>query len=133
MAFFEWEERFSVGVKSIDGQHKVLMGCVSNLADAIASKNTIRTDSAAQQLTTYAKIHFAHEELLFEIHKYPDRISHTNIHKKLFKGMELYLLKYRNNEIEADFLLNILKKWFEMHIIYEDMKYTQHFTKHEVH
>jgi hemerythrin len=40
MAFFDWEEKYSVGVKKLDAQHKKLFELVSAFYDRIHQKDT---------------------------------------------------------------------------------------------
>lgn len=133
MAFFNWNDRLSVNVESIDRQHRVLIGFINTLADHIINKKSgILIDSATNQLISYSKIHFSYEEMLFDIHNYPDNVEHLKLHDKLFVAIDAHIEKLKNKEIEADVVLDFLKKWLEIHIMNEDIQYSEYMTEKEV-
>jgi hemerythrin len=66
MALFDWKEDYSVGVASIDDQHKRLIAWINRLHEAMtagAAGNVMEQTLA--DLIDYTVYHFATEEKLF--------------------------------------------------------------------
>ena len=73
MPLIEWTDELSVGIESIDEQHKKLVNMINALNDAMLTNSsnellgTIFTGLAA-----YTQKHFAYEENMFAEYNYPD-------------------------------------------------------------
>ncbi len=66
MKSLEWKESYSVGVQSLNDQHKVLIGhlnTIYQLFDCPDNKNQVGT--LLSELEQYAQVHFKFEEDLF--------------------------------------------------------------------
>ena len=73
MAVFVWNEKFSVGMESMDDQHKHFLNLLNNLNDEMQRKNnaeTVRT--AINSLFTYGMFHFRAEEKILSSCGYPE-------------------------------------------------------------
>ena len=103
MALFEWKDSFSVGIGSIDEDHKGLINIINELFDAVShgvAKEHISSDLA--KLVDYTKTHFKREEIFFEKTNYPlleeHKLQHDVFIKKinnLFRaGLTLVLSEY---------------------------------------
>ena len=82
MAFMEWSSELSVGLDSVDDQHKWLLDATNRLHDAL---NQPQTDRAAvaeilEGLMDYTMNHFIMEEELFERFDYPQAARHKAMH-----------------------------------------------------
>jgi hemerythrin-like metal-binding protein len=124
-SFIEWNDNFSVRVKSIDEQHKIIVKSINELFKAITTSSSI--DSVPElidRLAEYAKRHFSYEEALMEEFNYELFQSHQESHQKFFLQIEYYRqkLEYDSHNISLS-LLYFLKKWLTKHILEEDMNY----------
>ena len=73
MALFEWSEKYSVGIREIDDQHKKLIGLVARLQDAMREgKGKAVLDKVLAELIQYTRTHFAAEERIMQTNGYPD-------------------------------------------------------------
>jgi len=124
--FIEWTEDLSVGVQEIDEQHKVLVGLLNKLYEAIILRQddpkTVR--SIINELNQYTIIHFAVEESLMRIFDYPAYEEHKRHHQELTKQVIDLRRKLQtdDNAISMD-LLNFLRHWLTEHIMGDDKKY----------
>jgi hemerythrin len=86
----EWNDRYAVGIRQIDDQHKVLLRLINNLyldcfnEDEGAKK---RFTLALYGLVSYIKYHFAGEEQLLERINYPDYAAHKRKHDEFIRDL----------------------------------------------
>jgi hemerythrin len=124
----EWNDELSVGIQEIDEQHKVLVGLVNEMHDAIhARKGSEAAREILQRLADYTKIHFAVEESLFRIFEYPGYEEHKAQHDELIKEINELQDKIDRGEGNISFqLLHFLKMWLTQHILDSDKEYSPH-------
>ena len=76
-----WNERFSVGVRKIDEQHKELIKMINKLIETKDTKVDSETISdILTKMTKYADYHFQTEEQYMIEYDYPDYSSHKEQH-----------------------------------------------------
>ncbi|MBI5594357.1 MAG: hemerythrin family protein [Deltaproteobacteria bacterium] len=125
MAFFEWKNDYSVGIAKIDDQHKVLVGFLNELFESMqAGKGKNALDSVLTNLVQYTKTHFASEESLMKLYKYPDYEAHKQKHDNM-TGHVLELKRQLDsgqisNPIQ---ITSFLKDWLSKHIMGTDKLY----------
>lgn len=127
----EWEDELSVGIEEIDEQHKVLVGLVNEMHDAIHERHGREASiRILQRLTEYTKIHFAVEESLMRIFDYPGYEEHKKQHEALIEEIVALWHKIENENAAISFqLLHFLKMWLTEHIMDSDKEYTPYFLK----
>lgn len=125
--FYEWQDNLSVGVPSIDRQHKVLIALINELHTAIeAGEGQAIAKHVLKKLINYAKAHFIYEEGLFTGQNYEATAEHLDSHRKI--EAKLADLKLRSNDPGynlSDELMLFLKNWLTNHILKEDMGYSE--------
>lgn len=123
--FMPWSPNFSVGVPSIDEQHKKLVAMVNTIHAGV--KQGIGKEAAAKvlnELAEYTVFHFKTEEDLFDKYGYPETDVHKAIHKDLVQKVVAFKEKFDKGRATVDFeLLNFLKNWLQNHICITDKKY----------
>lgn len=124
----EWNEKYSIGISSIDGEHLRLVQIINQFNESIR-----KGDSRAvivhifDRLFEYAIEHFENEEKMMKQQHYPDIEAHIDEHRKL-----LNTLKDLNKEKNYIFPTNVssfLNNWLIDHILTTDMKYKEYFHK----
>jgi hemerythrin-like metal-binding protein len=128
MALFTWNDEYSVGVQSIDKQHKKLFGMVNELHDAMsAGKGSQLAPAIIERLANYAQEHFAHEEDMMKLAKYPDFANHRAEHDKLVGEVARMARGIGDGSVGlAMRLQEFLCNWLKTHIAQRDKKYRGH-------
>lgn len=134
MAFMNWDDRLSVGVKALDEQHKVLVESVNKLHTAML-KGQARS-VVGELLNTLAKYtvdHFATEEKLMISTQYPDLALHKLQHQELTRQVGEHVARFDKGDITLSVgLLNFLSDWLVNHIQGDDKKYGPWLNSHGV-
>jgi len=127
--FVEWSEELSVGVEEIDEQHKVLVGLVNEMHDAIHQRHGSEVvQEILAKLADYTRIHFAVEESLMRILNYPGYEDHKEQHEELLQHVVELQEKVRTGKTSIGFeLMHFLKVWLTKHIMESDREYSEHF------
>lgn len=127
MSLIQWNSELSVGIASIDEQHKKLINMINALNDAL--ENGLADEVLATifaDLTVYTEEHFGYEERLFAEYGYSETAAHKNEHQALIKQVQ----ELKQKMLEGDFMIGVevmvfLKEWLLNHILKTDKAYTQ--------
>lgn len=121
-----WTDSLSVGITSIDNQHKKLIDLINTLFVEMNSGNSKQAvSSALGKLIEYTGSHFGFEEDLFAKHGYPEKDAHMAIHKKLVAQVVDFQKQFDTGEADVSIeLMEFLKDWLIKHIKGTDTKYT---------
>ncbi len=125
----KWSDGLSVGIQEIDEQHKVLVGLLNELNQAIHEKkgNAIGIQILGR-LAEYTRIHFAVEESLMRIFDYPGFEKHKAEHQALVEQVIKLQGKLKAGKASISFeLMHFLKIWLTKHIIESDKQYAPFF------
>ncbi len=125
MAFFTWDEKYSVGIKMIDSQHKQLFELISRFYEAICQKEAKRGMSEALQgLVDYTKTHFMTEEAYMLKYDYPLYKGHKLEHDIFIEKVAGFQTRFQEGRllIPAE-LANFFRDWLSKHILVKDQDY----------
>ncbi len=125
MAFMEWSSDLSVGINSIDTQHKVLIKYINELDEA-QKNNSERTELGRiiAGLVDYTVRHFQYEEYQFKKYNYADTEAHKKEHEELTQTVLDFKNKFDNGEIDfGPNIMAFLKRWLVEHIMGTDKEY----------
>jgi hemerythrin len=126
MAVMQWTQTMSVGIPSIDNDHKILVGMINRLDDAIKSASGEQAlGSVLDALLDYTTYHFDREEALMQACGYPDTEAHSHTHKVLRIQVAHIRNRHRLNpdSIHDREVLAFLKNWLTSHIMGRDKLY----------
>jgi hemerythrin len=134
MALFTWSDKYAVGVKSLDDQHKGLVAILNDLHAAMMKGQAQSiTGPLLKKLVGYTHDHFATEERLLGLSKYPTLPQHTVIHRELTKQVGEFVGKYERGEVTVNLaLLTFLRDWLATHIQKEDKEYGPWLNQHGI-
>jgi len=124
--FLEWNDDYSVGIDSIDQQHKKLLNLINQLQTAVdySTGEEFERD-ALDELVDYTKTHFTYEEGLMRDNDYPEFEPHKAQHEKMFKKVEDVLAEYEEDHDTAmSNAVEYLKYWLINHINGTDKEYS---------
>lgn len=128
----EWEEKYSVGIQSIDNQHKEIFRLLNGLLDAMRQGKANNVISQIIfELEKYAIIHFQKEEFFFQRFCFEGAEAHIREHQEFIRKVTTLKSTFATGKIVATIdLFNFLKNWIEHHILVVDHAYADCFRKH---
>lgn len=128
MQHLAWHDGMSVGVESIDSDHKQLLALINEIAAAIEDNHTNDViEEVFQRLEGYVVEHFAREEALMRACNYTGLEEHIQLHRGFTdKVPELKekLLTADSGEVAAQIYL-FLYDWLLSHIVGDDLQFAQ--------
>lgn len=127
MPLIQWTSDFSVGVESIDIDHKLLVSLINQLDDAIKSGEPRETITRVlNALLDYTSYHFGREEALMEACGYPDLDAHIRTHNTLKAQVTEIRNRYLRHpdSIHDREVLAFLQNWLTAHIMGRDKLYS---------
>jgi len=125
MAFMQWDDQYTVGIKVIDDQHKRLFAMIQDFYDQMRQKHTREGISAILKgLTDYSLYHFNSEEALMTRHQYPNYAQHKNEHTKFIQKVEEFHLRFDSGQLLIPIeIAEFLKTWLSNHILKTDQQF----------
>lgn len=125
--YLSWKNSYSVGIESIDNDHKKLIHLINNLQTAVNYKTDRQFEKQTlDEVIDYTKYHFSREEKLMEEHGYPDFVPHKQQHEKMIAKVNEFVEAYEKEEDGAvESLLKYLKLWLINHINGTDQEYSE--------
>jgi len=124
--YVEWKDEYSVGLDSIDQQHKKLLNLINQLQTAVDYSTGEEFErEALDELVDYTKTHFSYEEGLMEQNGYPDFVPHKAKHDEMIKEVEAVLAEYeKDHDLAMEHGTEFLKSWLINHINGTDKEYS---------
>lgn len=124
--FVEWKESYSVGIESIDNDHKKLLGLINQLQSAAHyHTDSELVDETLKQLLEYTEYHFSREEEMMKKCEYPEYEQHKQQHAEMISQVYNFVDQYRNDGTRSiEEVAIYLKNWLVNHINGTDQKYT---------
>lgn len=125
--YIEWKPEYSVGIESIDNQHRKLVGLINSLQTAVDYSTGEEFErQALEELVDYTRTHFKYEEGLMEQHGYPDFEPHRAEHERMIAQVGEVMEAYRQDQDNAmQNAITFLKNWLINHINGTDQQYSQ--------
>jgi hemerythrin len=125
--YVEWKDEYSVGIDSIDQQHRKLLNLINNLQTAVDhSTGEAFEREALDELVDYTRTHFSYEEGLMEQNDYPGFAEHCVEHQRMIAQVESVLAEYQQDQETAmQNAIDFLKDWLIKHINGTDQQYSQ--------
>ena len=66
MPLIKWDKKFSIDIKVLDDQHKILLDIINELANSFTlPETTDRVEKVIERLVSYSIEHFEEEQQLF--------------------------------------------------------------------
>ena len=129
--YITWVDGFSVNVKEIDEQHKILITRINELHEAMkVGKGKENLETLLENLIAYAQEHFSKEEAYMVLYDYSEYLQHKGEHKKFVKKILKFQSDYKENKMALTVnLMKFLNEWLVEHILKVDRKYSLFFNK----
>jgi hemerythrin len=134
MAYLNWSDDFSVNVKEIDAQHRMLVEKINMLHQAMLdNKGREAQQEIIQGMAEYANVHFETEEKYMRRLDYPGYRKHKAEHERFAeKAYELHKRSNSSGFVLSLEILSFLKDWLQEHILVVDKEYSKHFNENGV-
>ncbi|HVI52023.1 MAG TPA: bacteriohemerythrin [Candidatus Sulfotelmatobacter sp.] len=127
MSFFTWNDKFSVGIESIDREHKVLVDLIDQLHEAFVNGNVATAiGPILSALVEYTHSHFDREEAMMAEKGYPDLAAHREVHRELRRQVEEVYDRFLEGGAAGKMgneVLAFLHDWLYFHIMETDKDY----------
>ena len=123
----QWSEAYSVGNQKLDSQHKKLMELINRLYSSMREgKANNVVASVLDELVDYTTHHFAEEESMMRLYKYPELGKQQSMHKELVRQVLELRDQFKGGQPVGTRIFNFLKGWLVNHIQSEDKKYSSY-------
>jgi hemerythrin-like metal-binding protein len=118
---FVWKEAFALGIPLIDGEHRqffeILERCVRAARDG-ATPTTMAL--LLKELSTYADVHFCHEEEALDRVGYPELPRQKAEHRRFLEDLARLEARPSVTVLAA---LSLMRSWLVEHILGSDRGY----------
>ncbi len=115
-------EDVAVGVQEIDTEHDLLLGVVRALEKAVDTAPRAQMDALLQQLSEYARVHFATEEIMMRLYAYPDFPRHQLEHARLVEQIDEVRGEFARGHVQPTrSFATALHHWFTEHVRSHDV------------
>jgi len=125
---FVWKEEYSVGVETLDLDHKKLISLLNQFNTAYNYAMSEEYElQALKDLTNYTKYHFTREEKMMADCHYPELEAHQKQHQIMIDEIHKVEEKYQALGHDAfEEVSEFLTDWLINHINGTDKQYSKH-------
>ena len=117
MPLLNWKPEYSLGIESVDSEHRQMIGMINDLHQAMddnADRQTI--EHFLGEIHAAISAHFALEEREMRKHHYSEFAAHKDDHEELLDQIrDLMDVFERDRETGFELLQQRLSAWFEVH------------------
>ena len=124
MSLIEWQDEFSVGVASVDLEHRELIDLINDLHDLVG-ENASADEVVSMLGEIFAQIsaHFALEEKFMRDTGYSAYREHKTDHELLLDQLRDIMDKVEDDDsYDKDRLSQELERWFTVHFRTHDAR-----------
>ncbi len=111
-----WKSEYAIGIPEIDSQHRTLLQFITEFEDAVEGKahwNTVQP--LIVRAREFVRFHFAVEESLMQILKYPLLVPHRAEHQYVLKQFSALEQRVLRQDAKAE-LLPMIRSWLFQHM-----------------
>ena len=126
-----WQDAYSVGVATLDDDHKKLIDLLNQFQTAYDyHTGEAFEQEALNELVAYTRYHFEREEKLMADIGYPDLDAHKEQHRVMIAEVERFVADYQARGHEAlEGVASYLTDWLINHINGTDKQYGPFFNE----
>jgi hemerythrin-like metal-binding protein len=120
-----WKESYSVGIPTIDAQHKQLVALINALHDGM--RNGLGNEMLSgvfDSLIKYTETHFKDEERMLAVRGYPTLLAHKAQHADFVTDARKLAADFKAGRVALSMpVMSFLKTWLTTHILDSDQQY----------
>jgi hemerythrin len=135
MAILEWNKKMSVGVESLDEDHRKMIAIINELQEGIqAGHKKVVLEQVLDELVEYTQGHFSREEALFAHTDYSGAAMHKSDHMAMIQRVQNLRTRLPDRPVVMlDLeLMSFLQSWLVNHIQTTDKKYSAWLNSHGI-
>jgi hemerythrin-like metal-binding protein len=134
MALLTWEDQFTVGIESMDRQHKLLFETLNELHRSwMKGEAKDLTEPLVWNLLAYVRQHFLAEEAMLANSNFPGLVQQRLLHRNLMQKVEQYAARFHKGENAIDLpFLQFLRDWLTNHVQNVDRSYRLWMMKYRI-
>ena len=125
MAFISWDEKYTIGIRELDAQHRQLVVLLGELYDAMQANHA--ADSLGRtlsQLVAYTRTHFTTEERIMAQYDYPGLEAQKKEHAIFVDKIMKFKTDFDSGRTTISVsLATFVKDWLFTHILGSDKQY----------
>lgn len=119
----KWKAEYSIGLEVIDNQHQQIFAQLLTIENSLLKRDPWHVlRSLTAELSHQLNFHFAVEEALMEILRFPDIGDHRAAHEKLNRSLQELEDNIRQSQSPSD-LVRFFEAWFIGHVLEDDRSY----------
>ncbi|MBF0138085.1 MAG: hemerythrin family protein [Magnetococcus sp. DMHC-1] len=120
-----WDDKYAIGIESIDTHHKNLVQTLDDLVLAAACQDAEKVREVFQAVEEYVLEHFRDEELLMARAGYPDLDGHHLLHAQFRLRFHKIAMDFTAGRVPETIvaLQHALYGWLFHHIYHVDQDY----------
>lgn len=119
----EWDDRYQLGEREIDEQHRELFKRAAYVIGATSHEGQV---IAAMRLFQYLRTHLSHEEELMRLTDYPDAQAHMAAHRQLITQLNQISLQIAKENLIKSELEAFISDYFLAHMNTLDRQMVAH-------
>ena len=119
MRSYIWDDKYNVGFKPIDSQHKSILRLINRIMLNREREKKLLV-SLIDELICYIQYHFKSEENYMLLFEYKEYASHLIEHAIFIKDLIEITDLFKDDGIDIESLLESLVGWWNPHIIEVD-------------
>jgi hemerythrin len=128
MAYMNWNDDLSVGVREIDEQHRKLIGMVNAFYEKLKENDKVALGSLLASLTEYTVYHFKTEEKYMDKFNYQETDKHKNEHRLFVEKVSEIKARFDSGKFILTLeITSFVKDWIAKHVMGSDKRYTNCF------
>jgi len=121
MALIDWEERFCVGIASVDHEHREMIRLINDLHERLGGGGSVA--EFLGEVYTRISAHFALEEKIMRERQYDQYADHKADHERLLDEIREMMDDYEDKgSYQDEMLASRLSKWFGEHFRARDAR-----------
>lgn len=134
MKLIKWKNEYAIGVPEVDTDHRELIDLVNDLYNQLQSgRYNVNMNDFLGELYAIMKRHFAREEDVMNMHRYPQFEVHKADHERMLDDINNIMYDYQDGLLQNDDILaEMLEHWFSEHFATHDAKLHQQLPTEEL-
>ena len=125
MALVPWSDKYKVGIRVIDNDHRELFDVVNGIAEDVQqNRGGLVIAGKLAVLVRHSVEHFPAEERFMEQAKYPGLARQVAAHERFIRTLRSFQEQCQTDPdlFDGDKVLSFLKNWLLTHVLKDDLE-----------